>query len=145
MTGNLRRSTAPIGRNSSANSSPALEDRPAPPPCSIHEGEAGKGLGSGLGAWTTLEARCNAATKELRRSLNEKVLTRKIRPVGGPQDLFYEMENWKNHPERMEENIPVYPCEDIHHPTRHLERLPGHQQQGLPATARSTSTVSGRR
>ena len=32
-----------------------------------YEGKTGEGLGSGLGAWKALEARYNAAAKELRR------------------------------------------------------------------------------
>lgn len=38
-----------------------------------YEGKTGEGLGSGLGAGVTLEARYNATTKELRRSLNDKL------------------------------------------------------------------------
>ena len=78
-----------------------------------YEGKTGEGLGSGPGAWTALEARYNAATKEMRQNLNEKLATRKMKPGEDPQDFFCEMDNWKNRLEEMEEKVSDYRYEDI--------------------------------
>ena len=77
-----------------------------------YEGKTGEGLGSGLGAWPALEARYNATTKALRRRLNEKITTRKMKPGEDSEDFFHEMDKLQNRLEEMV-NISDYRYEDI--------------------------------
>ena len=53
------------------------------------EGVGKEGLRDGIAAWLALEEKYNATTKELRRSLSEKLTTRTLKREEDPQDFFY--------------------------------------------------------
>ena len=53
------------------------------------EGVGKEGLRDGIAAWLALDEKYNATTKELRRSLSEKLTTRTLKREEDPQDFFY--------------------------------------------------------
>ena len=63
--------------------------------------------------WLALDERYNAAIKELRRSLNEKLTTRTLKREEDPRDFFYDVNRWRTRLRQMGEIVLGYRYEGV--------------------------------
>ena len=63
--------------------------------------------------WLALDERYNAAIRELRRSLNEKLTTRTLKREEDPRDFFYDVNRWRTRLRQMGEIVLDYGYENV--------------------------------